>query len=413
MEKAVFIELAIEKYGEMFDYRHLPEIIKRKPEIIICNKHGEIKMIPRDHLRTKYGCPRCASNKAGESNEVINKRYIELAKVKFDGKFDYSKVDYNVDPHMKVIIGCPMHGDIQVRTQRHYYSMTGCFICGGIENVEARRKYKDLGDVVPKSREIFGDVYEYLEYDKMKGDITYRCAKHGITRQRLSSHFSGRGCQHCKYDKNRITPEIFLAKAKLAHPEGYEYNLDELISVNHKITITHKCGHTYKGRVSNHLSGQGCMRCKSSSGENRIGKFLELAKITYISQFKLDGYKYRYDFYLPQLNLLIEYDGEQHFRPVDYFGGRKAFKRLVRNDAIKTRLAKDYGYGLLRISYKQFEEIELILSRAIDNQFNYRVNDIYYSNFVSLCVGQKLPPETKVENVQHYRTINVLSPLNQ
>lgn len=413
MEKAVFVGLAVEKYGELFDYRHLPETIKRKPEIIICRIHGKIKMIPRDHLRTKYGCPRCASNKAGKSNEITNKHYIELAKIKFDGKFDYSKVDYTIDPHMKVIVGCPVHGDIQVKTRCHYQSMMGCFICGRIENVEARRRYRDLDDVVPKLRKMYGDAFEYLEYNKVKGDITYRCPKHGTIRQRLSSHLGGRGCQHCRYDKNRITPDIFLARAKLVHPEGYEYNLNELVSVNHKVTIIHKCGHVYKGRVSNHLSGQGCMRCKSSFGEGRIGKFLEFANVKYVSQFKLNGYRYRYDFYLPQLNLLIEYDGEQHFRPVDYFGGRKAFKRLVKNDMIKSRLAKDYGYGLLRISYKCFERIELILSRAIDNQFNYRVNDIYYSNFMSLCVGQELPPETKVEDVQQYRTFNVLSPLSQ
>lgn len=151
----------------------------------------------------------------------------------------------------------------------------------------------------------------------------------------------------------------------------------ELRTVNDKITITHECGKVYKARVSNHLSGQGCYSCKSSLGEARVRKFLEANGIEYRDQFKIDGYSYRYDFYLPDLNLLIEYDGEQHYRPVEFFGGEEYFRKTRERDQDKNFLAKTLGFRLIRIPFRSFDVIESFLSRAIDRLFPYRVDGVF------------------------------------
>ena len=50
-------------------------------------------------------------------------------------------------------------------------------------------------------------------------------------------------------------------------------------------------------------------------------------------------------------HFLVEYDGIQHFEPVDFFGGEAAFGQRQLCDKIKDRFAKEYGYVLIRIPY--------------------------------------------------------------
>ncbi len=75
----------------------------------------------------------------------------------------------------------------------------------------------------------------------------------------------------------------------------------------------------------------------------------------------------RFDFYLPKLNILIEYDGEQHFREVSCFGGEKEFLKRKINDGIKTDYAKNNAIPLLRIPYFEFDNIEEIILNFIQN----------------------------------------------
>lgn len=117
------------------------------------------------------------------------------------------------------------------------------------------------------------------------------------------------------------------------------------------------CGHRGESLPNNLLRGGGCPECKMSNGEKRILKYLQDNKIKFNTQYTFEDCKnifcLPFDFYLPDYNMCIEYDGEQHFRPVDYFGGEESFKRLQRNDHIKTQYCCDNGIGLCRIRYDQ------------------------------------------------------------
>jgi very-short-patch-repair endonuclease len=61
----------------------------------------------------------------------------------------------------------------------------------------------------------------------------------------------------------------------------------------------------------------------------------------------------RFDFYftLHSHRLLVEYDGQQHFFPMDFFGGEEGFEELKRRDEIKNTFAQEYGFDLIRIPY--------------------------------------------------------------
>lgn len=144
-----------------------------------------------------------------------------------------------------------------------------------------------------------------------------------------------------------------------------EFQILEYKGINYSLTVRHKCGYIFS-RLPGNLLGRarGCPKCssKKSSGERRIANFLEKNKIVFEEQkrFKELG-ALSYDFYLPSENLLIEYQGEQHYEPVKYFGGDERFEEQKDRDRRKREYAKKNGYRLLEICYKDFDSIETIL----------------------------------------------------
>ena len=73
-----------------------------------------------------------------------------------------------------------------------------------------------------------------------------------------------------------------------------------------------------------------------------------------------------FDFYLPEQNLLIEYDGLQHFKSINYWGGDAGFNLRQNNDNIKNNFAKNNNIGLLRIKYNKINNINQILCKTIN-----------------------------------------------
>jgi very-short-patch-repair endonuclease len=124
-------------------------------------------------------------------------------------------------------------------------------------------------------------------------------------------------------------------------------------------------GHVFKQKVSNHLQGKGCNICRESLGERIISIFLENNNIKYTRQKKFKECKYLsllpFDFYLDDFNILIEYDGIQHFEPVSVFGGKEEFEKTKIRDKIKNEYCFKNNIRLFRISY--LDDINIELSR--------------------------------------------------
>ena len=109
----------------------------------------------------------------------------------------------------------------------------------------------------------------------------------------------------------------------------------------------------------------GCPFCKESKGEKYIDIILTELKITSESQKKFKECKDKqyllFDKYIPEWELLIEFDGEQHFDAENYYSRQSDFNDRCKKDLIKTKFAKDYGFSLLRISYEEIDYIEEII----------------------------------------------------
>lgn len=110
--------------------------------------------------------------------------------------------------------------------------------------------------------------------------------------------------------------------------------------------------------TTGHTMSCGCMT--RSKGEYIIQELLDKHNIQYVNQYKFDDCKNErrlpFDFYLPENNVCIEYQGKQHFQVIDYFGGEKAFEERQRNDLIKKNYCKNNNITLIEIMYGETKE---------------------------------------------------------
>jgi very-short-patch-repair endonuclease len=77
------------------------------------------------------------------------------------------------------------------------------------------------------------------------------------------------------------------------------------------------------------------------------------------------NWKLKFDFYLPEQSICIEYDGLQHFKPIDYFGGVKSFNELKQRDSIKDKYCLENNIKLIRIPFDKYYFIDDILISEI------------------------------------------------
>lgn len=132
------------------------------------------------------------------------------------------------------------------------------------------------------------------------------------------------------------------------------------------------CGKIWEVAANNLLSGktQSC-GCALSLGEQNISQVLKESHIQFNSQQTFSnlvsdtGAVLRYDFAIlneeGQPVRLIEFDGPQHQQSLEYFGGEEGFQRLQKHDALKNQYAFDHNIPLVRIPYKERDNITLNL----------------------------------------------------
>ena len=116
--------------------------------------------------------------------------------------------------------------------------------------------------------------------------------------------------------------------------------------------------------------GAGCPACKESKGERAVRRFLIANDIAIEAQSRLiDGTGYSFDFRLLDRPVLVEFHGEQHYKPVDFSSRNqeradKQFKIRQRRDRFKSRWAKHNGYRLIVIPY--WKSVEDVLSEELN-----------------------------------------------
>lgn len=179
------------------------------------------------------------------------------------------------------------------------------------------------------------------------------------------------GCPFC-YGRGKTTEEVCEELRRIN--DTYDYIGEYKRFEDDALCRCKICGNIWKTSMYSLIQGSGCPKCALSRGESRVSEVLDEMSIEYVSQHTFNECvhikKLRFDFYIPQYNMVIEYDGEQHYEPVDFAnkGTEWATELLIRNqnrDAVKNKFCKDNGILLLRIPYWEYENIESIIKNFI------------------------------------------------
>ena len=207
-------------------------------------------------------------------------------------------------------------------------------------------------------KEVVGDEYIPLtEYTGATNKVVFKHKVCGnVFEMRPNNIFNGQRCPHC-FGTPKKTDEDF--KQEVYDLVGDEYTfLDKYVNARTKLRVRHnECGSIYKVRPDDFIHGCRCPYCNSPKGETVISKVLDTLNLSYETQQTFNDLKDKtylsYDFYIPDQNILIEYQGIQHYQPVDIFGGETQFKTQQKHDKMKLDYAKNHGYNLILVPYTE------------------------------------------------------------
>ena len=293
---------------------------------------------------------------------LTTEEFVEKARKIHGNKYDYSKVEYK-DSHTKVSIICPIHGEFS-QTPNNHLNGQQCPFCSYPNINLSKEKFVSL------AKNVHGDKYDYSKvvYKNTKDKLIIICPIHGEFSQSFEKHVvRGQGCPKC-VGKNKDASE-FIFQANKIRKNKYDYSKTNYISATTKVAIICPIHGEFLQAPAKHLCGDGCPKCNSSKLENSLREYLDSKNIKFEEQKTFSWLKYKknmyLDFYLPEHNIAIECQGEQHFFPVDYAGlGREwAEKQLIINqnrDKVKKELCEANGIKVLYFTEDNKDSFRII-----------------------------------------------------
>ena len=280
--------------------------------------------------------------------KLTTNEFIDKVKKIHHNKYDYSLVNYIDCCYNKIVIICPIHGNWEQMPNNHI-SGDGCPNCYGTKKLTSE-------EFIIRSNHIHNNKYTYtdVDYINSKTRVMITCPIHGMFEQTPNHHLRKRGCPNCRVNKKSNTLD-FIKKSNIIHNNRYDYSKVDYVNNSTKVDIfCHKHG-IFKQNPNAHLCGQGCSLCNNSKCENIISELLTNMGIVFTQQKSFNNCKYkktlRFDFYIPSLNLCIEYDGIQHTKPHFKDVNGLEFNNTLIRDKIKTEFCDKNGINLLRISH--------------------------------------------------------------
>ena len=319
-------------------------------------------------------------------------KFIAKARLKHGKKYCYDKVIYNGST-TKVIITCDTHGDF-IQSPVKHLSNGGCRLCG-IEKRSINR-IKDTNWFIQKANDVHNFKFDYSKtiYIKSKEDIIIICKNGHEFLQSPNSHLSGRGCSLCeKIGKPywNTLPKLefneFILQSSIIHNNQYNYSKTfdtfKVGDANRKVLITCNKHGDFWQPVRTHIAGCiGCKRCHTKwRKEHELLDELRLylKDIVILHQYSPKWLKRQiFDIYIPDYNIAVEYNGEQHYIPVGRYGGEKSLIGQIDSDNKKRKIAIDNKCELFEIPYfytkgqRQiiFEKILSLIKEKHENKNN-------------------------------------------
>jgi hypothetical protein len=343
--------------------QYIEELYKVNPNVIVkeqyidshtpilhkCLIHDiEWKVSPTDALRGS-GCTNCKSDKIKNKLSKTHEQYVRELKEKNPNIIPIEKYK---GANIKILHKCLVDGYEWYAAPSNMLSGYSCPKCSR----RFRRTHDDYVREVSKNNPSIEVVGTFVG---MQIPVLHKCKIHNIEWMAYPDYIlKGCGCSKCGNEKVREklskTHEQYAKELKEKNPDI------EVVGIysGSFTPILHKClidGYEWYATPANILFGNGCPQCNESFGERQVRQWLEKYNINYIFQYKFKDCRninpLPFDFYLPNYNICIEYQGEQHYRPVEYFGGEEKFKTQQKHDNIKRKYCHDNNIKLLEIPY--------------------------------------------------------------
>lgn len=249
-----------------------------------------------------------------------------------------------------------------------------------------------LCDFTERLHKLIGDDYVVVSsYPAPRETIAVKHAPCGSVMKRKPSDFLRENrkprCTKCLWDEQTKTTSWF--KKEVYVTCGDEYTVvGEYVSAKTKITMTHNlCGKAWQCTPDNFIRRNSrCPKCSSSRGEQLVREVLQAKAIRFVEQKEFDGClspagrKLRFDFYLPEMSVVIEYNGEQHYKVKPYFHGKDPAEARIhlRNQQVRDTIKETYcnqnNISFEVITYKAhtYEMVEGCIDNII-TKYSYRM----------------------------------------
>jgi hypothetical protein len=337
---------------------------------INCSMHGVTWDTTPQILYRSCGCHKCSDEKMAKTKR---KNYGAVFKQRVhEVNPDIEIVGEYIDSHNKVKARCLIHNCTWDVLPHSLLLGRGCIECGK-DKISSFRTYshEQFLKIVRESNPNIEVVGTYVSSTKK---IEAKCMLHDYTwRTAASNLLKGCGCPECRTTSTRLSHDEFLYRMDKVNP-----NIEIIDNyAGRKTKIKVKCKlHNVVWITSPEVLLQGCKcpSCVMSKGETAIRDVLNRYGVPHFQEYKFPDCKkvnsLEFDFYIPSINTAIEFQGEQHYWPIDFGGkgedwARQQFEDGQERDAIKREYCAKKHINLVEIRYDQFYEIEQIISDLI------------------------------------------------
>lgn len=289
---------------------------------------------------------------------------VKRASMKHNNEYLYEYQEYS-NGKMKINILCKLHGVFKQSVESHLRGY-GCPHCAN--NVKYTKE-----SILEKLNYKYNNEYEYdlSNFKNNESIISVKCKLHGWFSMKCSNHLFWQKCKKCS--QTVYTNEHFINLCSKIHNNYYDYKHVKYENYKSRIEIICPKHGSFFQNARTHFRGHGCPSCNLSKGEIYIESYLLKNNIKFDKQKKFENcffkYKLPFDFYLPEYNICIEYDGYQHFNPVNFFGGMKKFNEQKLRDTIKNNFCLENDIKLFRIKFS--DDIDKKIN-DIFNEFQIR-----------------------------------------
>ncbi len=351
-----FIKQAKEVHGDRYDYSRVEYINNNTKVEIICPLHNIFLQYTSSHVKG-HGCNLCAIDLKKIKTRKTLTEFINKAREIHGHKYDYSKAIY-LGAKSKIEIMCEKHGSFLQNPTNHFEGQ-GCKLCA------LQLKTTTQEEFIEKAREIHGNTYDYSKalYSLAGNLVQIICQIHGIFDQKAQSHLKGHGCSECYFNSKVKTQEEFIKQANEVHENRYDYSETIYTGSGDKVYIICKTHGKFHQVAGDHLRKNGCSSCVNKT-EGLVNTFL----LSLLIDFKIHPQyewckkinKLPFDFVIKSCKLIIEIDGDQHFKDIPQWYSTK--QKVLETDIYKTKLALKNGYSVLR----------LIQTEIWDNKYDWK-----------------------------------------